>query len=148
MKGEIATFTGMILGTIVAAIGGWDQSIQILVFFMAVDYITGLMLAGIWHKSKKSESGALKSRAALKGLLIKFMMIVLVSVAHALDVMLDIHYIRDALAIALITNEGLSILENTALMGVPGTQLLQNALDVLQQKGEELGGANDTGKMD
>ena len=57
---------GAIGGFIAAMFGGWSDALITLIVFMSVDYITGLAVAGIFKKSKKSENGALESRAGFK----------------------------------------------------------------------------------
>ena len=59
---------GIVGGAISTYLGGWDSALQTLLIFMAVDYITGLMVAGIFHKSDKTPGGGLESRAGFKGL--------------------------------------------------------------------------------
>ena len=59
---------GIIGGSIASYLGGWDTALQTLLIFMAADYITGLMVAGIFHKSDKTPGGGLESRAGFKGL--------------------------------------------------------------------------------
>ena len=71
MKTQICTVIGAVGGVVTAAIGGWDASMQLLVLAMVIDYITGILVAGVWHKSAKSANGALESRAGFKGLIRK-----------------------------------------------------------------------------
>lgn len=49
MKEKICTITGIIGGAISAAFGGWDAALVTLLIFMATDYITGLIVAGVFH---------------------------------------------------------------------------------------------------
>ena len=116
------------------AFGGLTTGMQTLLIFMGIDYITGLIVAGVFKKSTKSESGALESRAGWKGLCRKGMTLLIVIIAYRLDLMLGTNYIRDAVIITFVVNEALSILENAALMGVPLPTVLVKALDVLNQK--------------
>ena len=68
MKNAIMAVIGT-LGSVVASFfGGWTSAMTTLLIFMAVDYATGLICAGVFHKSQKTESGALESRASFKGL--------------------------------------------------------------------------------
>lgn len=134
-KPALCAVLGALGGVLASAFGGWDMSLKILVLFMGVDYITGLIVAGVFHNSNKSESGALESRAGLKGLLRKFAMLLVVCVAHAVDVLMGTTFVRDAVVIGFAANEGLSILENAALMGVPIIpDALKNSLEVLKKK--------------
>ena len=68
MKTGILTSVGVVGGAVAALFGGWDAAIATLLIFMGIDYVTGLMVAGIFHRSAKSETGALESRAGWKGL--------------------------------------------------------------------------------
>ena len=114
--------------------GGADAALVTLMIFILVDYVTGLIVAGVFHKSPKTENGALESKAGLKGLLRKGGMLLMVLIACRLDLMLGAHFIRDACVIALITNEALSIIENLGLMGVPTPAPIINAIEVLKAK--------------
>ena len=73
---------GMIVAFITDAFGGWSESMTSLVIFMSIDYITGLMVAGLFKKSNKTEDGGLESRAGWKGLARKFstLLVVLIGV--------------------------------------------------------------------
>lgn len=125
------------LGTFVAnALGGWDAALQVLIGLMAADYVTGLIVAGVFKRSGKSETGALESRAGFKGIVRKCTILMLVWVAAMLDRLTGAAYIRTAVCLFFIGNEGLSILENTALMGVPYPAFIKNALEAMRDKGD------------
>lgn len=138
MKSIICGIAGA-AGTFIAhALGGWDASIIALLAFMAIDYITGFTVASVFHKSKKTESGGLQSRAGWKGLCKKVTTILLVVAANLLDEQLGANFVRDGVCIAFMTNELLSIVENASLMGVPMPNALKKALDILStEKGEK-----------
>lgn len=136
MKSTICAAFGFIGTCIAAALGGWDHAIIALCSFMAIDYVTGLVVAAVFHASKKSESGAVNSRAAFKGLLKKCMILLLVVVANLLDQQIGASYIRDGVCIAFMVNEVISIVENASLMGLPIPAVITNALDILKQKQE------------
>ncbi len=134
MKNAICTTVG-ILGSYVASLfGGWTASLTTLVVFMGMDYFSGLIVAGVFHNSPKTESGALESRAGFKGLIRKMMILVFVLIGHRLDIAVGTTYIRDAVCIAYIANELLSIVENAGLMGIPIPAVITNAIDVLKKK--------------
>lgn len=137
MKNAICGILGMIGGAIASAFGGWSAGLTTLLIFMAIDYISGLVVAGVFHRSPKSEGGALESRAGWKGLVRKGMTLLIVLIGCRLDIMLGIMYIRDALIIAFIINELLSIIENAGLMGVPIPDALKDAIELLKQKNEK-----------
>ena len=96
-------------------------------------------LTGIFHRSAKSETGALESRAGWKGLCRKGMTLLIVIIAHRLDLMLGTTVIRDAVVIAFVANETISIIENAGLMGVPIPAAIVKAIDVLNAKASEEG---------
>lgn len=128
---------GAIGAGIAGAFGGWDAALVTLVIFMAVDYVSGLIVAGVFHASPKTESGALESKAGLKGLIRKGGMLLVVLVACRLDLMLGSHFIRDAVVIALCANEAISIIENLGLMGVPIPAPIINAIEVLKNRAND-----------
>ena len=114
--------------------GGWDAALTTLIIFMAVDYVTGLIVAGVFGASDKSPSGQLESRAGWKGLCRKGVSLLIVLIAARLDVQMGTTVIRNAVAIAYIANETISIIENAGLMGLPVPQALVNAIEALQGK--------------
>ena len=136
MKTQICTVIGAVGGVVTAAIGGWDASMQLLVLAMVIDYITGILVAGVWHKSAKSSNGALESRAGFKGLIRKGCILAMVLIAHYMDMAIGTQYIRDALVIGFAANEIISILENLSLMGVQYPEVLKKALDIMQDKSQ------------
>lgn len=136
MKNAICTVSGVVGSIIASFFGGWTASLTTLLIFMALDYVTGLICAGVFHKSQKSESGALESRAGWKGLCRKGMILLLVLVGHRLDLAIGANYIRDGICIAFIVNETISIIENAGLMGLKVPAILTKAIDILRKKGE------------
>ena len=137
MKETICTIAGVMGGTLAMLLGGWDASLMTLLIFMGIDYVSGLVVAGVFHKSKKSENGALESKAGWKGLAKKAMTLLFVLIAHQLDVVIGVAYIRDAVIIGFIANELISIVENAGLMGVPLPVVVKKAIDILTAKTEE-----------
>ena len=103
---------------------------------MASDYVSGLIVAGVFHTSNKTNSGSLESRAGWKGLCRKCMTLLFVLVAYRLDLVIGTNYIRDAVIIAFIANETISLVENAGLMGIPLPAVIIKAIDVLQKKTE------------
>lgn len=136
MKEKICTIIGVVGGGISALFGGWDSALVTLVIFMCIDYLTGLVVAGVFHNSKKTETGTLESRAGWKGLCRKCMTLLFVLIAYRLDMAIGVNYIRDAVIIGFMANELISIVENAGLMGLPIPAVISNAIDILAQKGE------------
>lgn len=137
MKQTVCSTLGAIGSAIASIFGGFDAGMATLVCFMAIDYFSGLIVAGVFHNSRKTESGSLESKAGWKGLCRKCMTLVLVLVAHRTDITIGTSYIRDAVIIAFIVNELISITENAGLMGVPLPKALLKAIDILQDKSKE-----------
>lgn len=137
MKEYFFTAVGLIGGAIASMYGGWDAALQTLIICMAVDYITGLIVAGVFHASPKTKTGTLESRAGWKGLCRKGMSLLIVLVACRLDAVMGSSFVRDAVVIGFIANETLSIIENAGLMGVPIPKALARAVDILKQRSEE-----------
>ena len=131
------------VGSFIAhALGGWDAAMILLVALMAGDYITGVLLAAVWHKSTKTESGTLSSVAGFKGLIKKIAILLMVWIAVLLDTAMAVDYVRTAVILFFIGNEGISLLENLGLMGVPFPAFLKNMLEALKDKGD--GGKDET----
>lgn len=128
---------GSIGGIISAAFGGWSPLLTIFVGAMCIDYILGLVVAGVFHRSKKSQNGALESLAGWKGLCRKGAAVLIVWLACQFDVYLGSSFMRDAACISFITNEIISITENMGLMGVPMPKVITKAIDMLTSKNEE-----------
>lgn len=136
MKELICTVCGIVGAFVARLFGGWDAALTTLVIFMAIDYITGMLVAGVFHKSEKTENGALESRAGLIGLCRKGVILLVVLVACRLDITVGSTFIKDATVIAFIVNETISIIENAALMGVPIPAPIVQAIDILRKKSE------------
>lgn len=140
MKNAICTTIGAAGSAIAALFGGWDTGLVTLLIFMGIDYASGLVVAGVFHNSKKTASGALESKAGWKGLCRKGMSLLFVLIAYRLDLAIGSNYIRDAVIIGFIVNETISIVENAGLMGVPLPAVISKAIDILTAKSEEKGG--------
>lgn len=137
MKNAICTSVGIVGSLVTSFFGGWTASLTTLLIFMGIDYLSGLVVAGVFHNSPKTATGTLESRAGLKGLIRKFTMLLFVLIGHRLDVAVGTSYIRDAICIAFTANELLSIVENAGLMGVPIPAVITNAIDILKKKTNE-----------
>ena len=138
-----AVIRGTVFGAFAAAggflsslFGGWDGALATLLIFMGVDYVTGLIVAGVFHKSEKTADGALESRAGWKGLCRKGMTLLVVLIGARLDLVLGVHMIRDAVVMAYVANETLSIVENAGLMGLPIPAVVKRAIEVLRGKSD------------
>ena len=134
MKETLCTIFGVLGSGLCWAFGGWDAALMALVICMSVDYISGSLVALVFHKSNKSETGSYNSAYGLKGLCKKCLMLLFVIVAVQADRLLGGDFVRDAVCIGFATNEILSIVENLGLAGVPMPQAVVKALEQLQEK--------------
>ncbi len=139
MKNLLCTVVGLVGSWLASLFGGWDTALSTLLIFMAVDYVTGLAVAGVFHRSKKTDTGKLESRAGWKGLCRKGASLLIVLVAYRLDIVIGSAYIRDAGIIAFLANETISIIENAGLMGIPIPPVIMRAIEVLKDKMESEG---------
>lgn len=137
LKEFFCALLGALGGAVAALFGGWNSGIITLIMFMCIDYVSGIMVAGVFKNSKKTDSGALESRAGWKGLCRKGMTLIIVMIAFRLDLHLGTNYIRDAVVIGFCANEAISIIENAGLMGIPLPDALTKAIDILSKKSKE-----------
>lgn len=134
MKETVCTVFGVVGAGLAWAFGGWDSALMALLMCMAIDYLSGSMVALVFHNSNKSETGAYNSAYGLKGLCKKGLMLLFVLVAVQIDGLLGADYVRDAVCIGFCSNEVLSIVENLGLAGVPMPEAVVKALEQLQKK--------------
>lgn len=125
-------------GAILGWVGGWNVMLTVLAVAMAADYATGLIVAAC-GKSPKTEGGGLSSKVGFVGLAKKGFILLIVLLATALDKAIGNQTMVFQMASAgyYIANEGLSIMENAAIMGVPFPGRLKKALEELQQSGDK-----------
>lgn len=129
------------LGALAAGLlGQWGTMYWIMACCQLIDLITGAMVAFIFHKSPKTETGGAESQTMFKGLCRKFGMWCIVALAHQLDVAMGIHYLATAAVYSFVANESLSIVENCGLMGIVKNQIIINAIDVLKKRAENMNG--------
>lgn len=137
MKELLCTTAGLFGALLAKTFGGLDVPILTLMIFMAIDYVTGLIVAGVFHKSRKSKNGALESNAGWKGLCRKFMTLLVVCICYRIDVVIGSSLLRNTAIIGYIANETISIIENAGIMGVKIPERLTKAIDVLNNKANE-----------
>lgn len=135
IKTALCGALGAFGGLLSQLMGGWTNDLGILVFLMALDFITGLLIAAM-GKSLKSENGGLSSNVGWKGLVKKIMTLVLVAVAAQLDILIGTDFVRAMAIVAFIVNEVLSITENAGLLGLPLPAVFQKAIDILKGKAD------------
>lgn len=130
-------------GAVAGLLGRVDVVFWVLLAFMCIDYVTGWIVAWM-GKSTKTETGHLDSNVGAKGMVKKGLMMLVVAMAVLLDVAVewglgatDVAVFHSAVIWFYIANEGLSILENMALAGVPFPQRIREALEQLHKKNDK-----------
>lgn len=122
-----------------AGIGGWlgwflggcDGLLYALLAFVVIDYITGIMCAVVDKK--------LSSEVGFKGIFKKVLIFALVDIGHILDtrVIGSGSVMRTAVIFFYLSNEGVSLLENAAYLGLPIPQKLKSVLEQLHDRSEK-----------
>ena len=123
----------MLGGWIGYFVGGCDGLLYALLAFVAIDYITGVMCAIADRK--------LSSEVGFKGICRKVLIFLLVGIANVLDVNVigTGSVLRTAVIFFYISNEGVSLLENAAHLGLPVPDKMKAVLEQLHKKGEDEG---------
>lgn len=112
-------------------LGGWDGFIYALLAFMIADYLTGV-LCGI-------ADGKLNSEIGFKGIAKKVSILVLVGLSNVLDVTIigTGSVLRTAVIFFYVSNEGVSLLENAAHLGLPIPENMKTVLEQLHNRNDE-----------
>ena len=135
------TFQGLMAagGLLVSFFTGFPPILLVLLAVMMLDYVTGI-ICGLMGKSQKTEHGGLSSQAAFVGILKKLLIIIVVALAYLLDVAIEMSAgiefaaVSGATCLWFIASEGISVIENAALMGVPIPNLIRQALEIMKGK--------------
>ena len=114
-------------GSLGAVLGGFDGFLYALIVFVVVDYMTGVMV-GILNKKLSSQIG-------FRGIFKKVVIFSLVAVAHIIDtyVIQNGSVLRTTVIFFYLSNEGISILENAALIGLPIPKKIRDVLEQLKE---------------
>lgn len=124
--------------TLICSIIGIDTAaFKFLLFLITVDYMAGMIVAGVYHKSKKTKSGKISSAAGFKGGLKKASELLVVYLGVRLEQLTHIEYTQDMIIAFYIGIESISILENLGIMGVRYPKALKRALDALCEEGDD-----------
>ena len=136
---EVTKTLAGIAGALAGLLGEWNVLLTILAIMMVLDYATGLIVA--WRgKSPKTEGGGVSSVVSFDGLIKKAFIMIVVLIATLLDTAIgnSNHVFQTAAVMYYIANEGISILENTALMGVQYPKFVIKALETMREKNDSL----------
>lgn len=130
---KIQTAVTMLGGMLGYFVGGWDGMLIALVVLMALDYVTGVICAIADHK--------LSSSVGFRGIFKKVFVLMLVGVANIVDVHVvgSGSALRAAVICFYLSNEGVSILENAAHIGLPIPEKLKVVLEQLHGRTDEKG---------
>lgn len=137
IKAYLCIGLGMAGATVANAFGGWTEDMVTLIVVMSIDFILGLLVASVFGKSPKSETGSISSKSCFLGLCKKSSMLLFILVAHRLDISLGTDYIKSAVVIAFIVNELISIVENAGIIGIPMPKIIIKAIDLLKSKEDD-----------
>lgn len=130
MKITLNNIMSVILTTFIYLLGGVDVALQCLLVMIILDYISGIASA-IYNKN-------LDSKIGLKGILKKFMYLVIVCVSVIIDKIVgNTGVVRTLVIYFFVANDGLSIIENISKMGIPLPKKLIDTLNQLKNKGDE-----------
>ena len=136
------------IGAAAGLLGEWDVTLTVLMIMMVIDYVSGVIVA-LCGRSPKSETGGLNSKIGFIGLAKKGFIMLMVLLAALLDRVIgtDGTMFRTMAVGYYIANEGLSVLENAALLGVPFPEKMRKALEILRDKGDggNAGGGDNAG---
>ena len=112
-------------------LGGWDGLLVALIIFVICDYITGVLCAVTDRK--------LSSAIGFKGISRKVLIFILVGIANILDIHVLGHegVLRTAIIFFYISNEGISLTENAAHLGLPVPEKLKNVLGQLHDRNDK-----------
>lgn len=120
----ITLVTTIFLSFIGKMLGGFDKLMIMLIIFMIMDYMTGLMKA-IINKRISSEIG-------FKGIFKKILILFMIAISHEIDSVFNYVGIRYIIITFYIINEGISIIENASIIGLPIPPKIKSTLETLQ----------------
>ena len=138
IKNAFCGAVGVVFGAVVGVLGGWDKALEALVVCMIIDFVSGFIVASVFHKSPKTLTGGTASEVSREGISRKCMMLLFVMIGYELERITGSAFIRESIIYGFIVNELLSIIENAGLMGIPLPAAITNAVDILKRKSEEM----------
>ena len=133
VKQAISLVIGALTTGLFKVIGEPTKDLKILLLLMVIDLIVGFTVSAVWHKSSKTKSGKVSSKAMFKGIVKKILTLVLVVVAYQIDILLGYDVIRHIAIIAFIVQEIISIIENITITGIKAPDIITKALDILER---------------
>lgn len=131
LKNGVIGFLSGFIALVISNMGGWSIPIQVFFIVICLDYASGLIVAGYFKNSQKTETGGLLSSVGIAGIIKKIMLIVYIIVAYQIDLLLGVDYVANGVTIAFIVNDIISLMENGGLMGIKIPPVIKNSLDLL-----------------
>lgn len=139
LKKLISSYISVIWSsTVYVLFGNLTDELKTLSLLILLDLICGVMTAAVFHTSSKTTTGRLSSTAMTKGICKKIGIFIFVVIGHIIDSTLHITYIMYAVEICFIIEEIISITEKLGLMGLNLPSPIQNGLDILNKKVNEI----------
>lgn len=136
MKASFYTVVGVLGAYITHFFGGVDTLLVVTGIVMGFDYVTGVIVAVVFHNSPKTATGGANSMVGFRGICKKLVMAGMIGLANLLDMALGVDFIRAGVMYAFLANECISIIENAGCMGIPIPNILRKAIDILAEKEE------------
>lgn len=135
VEATIGGITGMFGGLIAALYGAWTHALNVLLIAMTIDYLTGVLAAAISPHKK------IDYKVGVKGIAKKATILLIVAMGHLADEVLGTNMVMMAITYAYLCNEGLSIIENAEVAGVPVPNVVKMAYQTIGEKGNiKIGG--------
>ncbi|TBL71369.1 phage holin family protein [Paenibacillus thalictri] len=114
------------------AFGRWSELLALFLIAIVIDYVSGVGASIMEHKGLSSDAG-------FKGVAKKMFMVLLVVLAHRMDMLLEVDWIMTGAICFYLANELISITENYGRMGLPLPDTVKQVITVLKNKGAETG---------
>jgi toxin secretion/phage lysis holin len=135
VKFDIGKFSLVAIGSALSfVLGGFDTVLKVLLGFMGLDYLTGILCA-VLGKSKHGDG--LSSYIGFQGIIKKVMILLAVMVGFGIDQATGQPVARNLVVAFFLANEGLSVLENISLAGVPIPSFLRKLLEASRDSADQ-----------
>lgn len=134
MKASFYTVVGVLGACLTHFFGGIDTLLVVTGIVMGFDYVTGVIVAVVFHNSPKTATGGANSMVGFRGICKKLVMCGMIGIANLLDMALGVDFIRAGVMYAFLANETISIIENAGCMGITIPAVLRRAIDILAEK--------------
>lgn len=134
---RVKLYLSIAIGFFSTLFGGFDIGFVTLLLLMLIDYISGVILAGVFKRSPKTQNGGLNSNVGFIGITKKVIILLIVVIAVMLDKFLETSFIRNCVIAFYCMNELLSIIENAGEMGIPIPNVITKAVDILNNRSDK-----------